>query len=253
MSRMFPLAFLAVLLAGAPASAAPDDESDPDFDEDFGGPSTPKKPAPKGGKPAPAGGLDDDDGEDPAEPGLDGDDEDPGDPGDPEDSADEDPDDLGPDDDEGPPDDDLGLDPAPKKGSAAGAPKPPEPAKAGKLKVAVSDKTLPLGDNFPAEIIAADADTVVVELPVLVARKGAEHKSEDFWLVAEVLVGGRKVGEARHQVTKAGVADLSPTLVWFKVQAPVMEAEGAVELRVSRVGKDGAAKTLFSRSAKYKL
>lgn len=246
----FPLVVLVALLAGAPAFAAPDDESDPDFEEEFG-PATKKKPAPssKGGKPAPAGGDD----EDPAEPGLDGDDEDPGDP-DEGPGDDEDPDDLGPDDDEGPPDDDLGLDPAPKKGSTAGTPKPAEPAKAGKLKVAVSDKTAPLADNYPAEVVAADADTVVIELPVLVARKAAEHKTtEDFWLVAEVVVGGRKVGEARHQVTKAGVADLSPTLVWFKVQAPVMEAEGAVELKVSRVGKDGVAKPLFTRAVKYKL
>lgn len=111
----------------------------------------------------------------------------------------------------------------------------------------------PLADNYPAKVVAKDLDAVVVELPVLVASKPADH-TDDYWVVAEVRVGDRRVSETRQLVTRAGVADMGPTVVWLKSHVPVLERAGEVELVVSRAPDAGAqTEPLFTKTVKYAL
>ncbi len=115
-----------------------------------------------------------------------------------------------------------------------------------------SGKT-PLKDNFDARVVSKDIDAVVVELPVLVARSATTWSGGDYWLVAEFSVAGSKVGEARHLVTKAAIADLAPTVAFLKAQVPVVANSGAVEVKVSQLVDGTSAKQLFSRKVDYRL
>lgn len=129
---------------------------------------------------------------------------------------------------------------------------PAKPAGPARLSLKTSDKD-PLSGAFPAGVVAVDVDAVVVELPVLVARSGSDFDGGDFWLVAEIEVGGKKVGESRQLVTKAGVADLGPTVVWMKQHVPVVEAKGDVTVKVSRIDGEDPPSALFTKKAPYKL
>ncbi len=140
-----------------------------------------------------------------------------------------------------------------KKPAATPAPKAAAaPAGPARLTLKVADKD-PLTGAFPAGVVAIDVDAVVVELPVLVARSGGDFKGGEFWLVAEVLVGGKKVGEARHLVTKAAIADLGPTVVWLKQHVPVIDPKGDITVKVSRIDGEDPPAALFTKKAAYKL
>ena len=110
----------------------------------------------------------------------------------------------------------------------------------------------PLNDNFEANVVARDLDSVVVELPVLVATKPSDFV-EAFWLVTEVMVEDRKVAESRHLVTRASVADMGPTVVWSKSHVPVLQRTGSVELRLTRMSEEGTAQPLFTKTVAYEL
>jgi hypothetical protein len=208
-------------------------------DEDFGPiPSkpAPKKTAPKGGKtegtgPMPEGDDEDPEWDAPREPRPAGGGEGGG-------GFDEDPD-----------FDDPEL--APEKPKPAPAPKPAAPSGPARLALNASGKA-PLADNFPGMVVAKDVDAVIVELPVLVAAKGADHKA-DYWVIAEMSVGTVKVGESRTWVSKTGIADLGPTFVWIKAHVPVADNAGEVVIKLSKQAEGGQPTALFSKTVAYSL
>ena len=104
-----------------------------------------------------------------------------------------------------------------------------------------------LAGNYEATVVHTDRDSVVVELPVLVAQTGADF-ADSFWLVGEVFVDGHKVAESRQLVTGASVATSGPTVAFMKLQAPVTASSGDIEVRVSQ---DDSA--LFSKNVAYSL
>jgi hypothetical protein len=110
-----------------------------------------------------------------------------------------------------------------------------------------------LGDHFPLKVIAKDLDAITVELPVIVASKSAEHNGKDWWLSAELFLDNAKVGEARYLVTKAGLADLSPTVIWVRSVVGVKKPAGVAELRVAQLVDGAAPKPLFTRQVAYSL
>ena len=184
--------------------------------------------------------------------------------GDPdEDFGDDPPDDIGPstsgpsggfdDFDEDPPDEFDGPAPAPRKATAPAQPaRPAAPAGPVTLSLKVSDKE-PLTGAFNASIVALDVDAVVIELPVLVAASGAGFSGGDYTLVAEFMLGDRKVGESRHVVSRAGITDLGPTVVWLKQHVPVTDPKGRIEVKVSRIDAEDPPTELFSKGVDYRL
>jgi hypothetical protein len=158
----------------------------------------------------------------------------------------------------GPADDFLSEDPPDDLGGPTRSPPPPATGGGGGAKgpalgtgLATTGKA-PLGDHYPATIVAKDIDAVIVELPVLVAATPTDFKA-DFWLITEVLVEDRKVAESRHYVTRASVAELGPTVVWSKSHVPVAERAGAVEIRVSKMADESTPKPLFTKTVDYAL
>jgi hypothetical protein len=162
---------------------------------------------------------------------------------------------------------DLGLDGDPPEGGPVddGLPDdsffdddPPEtidraPVPKGRAAVKIDAKgKTPLAGSFPARVARTDLDSVVVELPVLVARQAVDHV-EDYWIVAEFYVLDRKVAETRHLVSRPGISDLGPTFVWIKGQAPVLESSGKIDVKVKRMAEDGDSRELFSKAASYRL
>jgi hypothetical protein len=61
------------------------------------------------------------------------------------------------------------------------------------------------------------------------------------------------VGEARYLVTKAGLADLSPTVIWVRSVVGVKKPAGVAELRVAQLVDGAAPKPLFTRQVAYSL
>jgi len=238
------LAAVVVFLTAAPVSMpalamGPEDVDDEDFGPIPSKPA-PKKTAPKGGKtegtgPMPEGDDEDPEWDAPREPrpagGAGGSGEGGG-------GFDEDPD-----------FDDPEL--APQKPKPAAAPKPAAPSGPARLALNASGKA-PLADNFPGQVVAKDVDAVIVELPVLVAAKGADHKA-DYWVIAEISVGTVKIGESRTWVSKTGIADLGPTFVWIKAHVPVADNAGEVVIKLSSQPEGGQPKALFSKTIAYSL
>ena len=109
----------------------------------------------------------------------------------------------------------------------------------------------PLSAVAAAQVVFANADSIVVELPVLVARTPADVDG-DFWLVGEVFVDGQKVAETRQFVSASGLAQLGPTTAFLKLQAPVTAPVGQVEMKVSQTPAAGT-KPLFTQMVKYRL
>lgn len=153
---------------------------------------------------------------------------------------------------------DLGEDPPDDLaavGVGAGFEDPPEdfgssaPARSGG--VDASGKT-PLKGGFAAAVVGSDVDSVTVELPVLLAKTAASWGDTDYWLVAEFAVNGKKVGEARHLVTEAGLSARAPTVAWMKAQLPVGAAKGAVVVSVSKQTVAGS-QPLFKKTVAYAL
>ena len=121
------------------------------------------------------------------------------------------------------------------------------------LGLTVEGKT-PLTGGFPLKVVSTDLDAVVVELPVLVGRQRADFDGEDFWLLAELWVDGRRVSEQRVMVGGSNFADLGPSLVWFKAFLPVSSSQGTVEVKVQRQPVAGGdPQPLFSESTSYRL
>lgn len=112
----------------------------------------------------------------------------------------------------------------------------------------------PLADNYEAQVVFADRDAVVVELPVLVARNPSDFEGRAYWLVGEVYADGMKIAESRQQVTSNAIAQAGPTIAFVKMLVPVPAETGELELRVGRTtSAAGTPDTLFSRQLAYKL
>lgn len=111
-----------------------------------------------------------------------------------------------------------------------------------------------LGDNWAPVVVIADADAVVVELPVLYARGRAEFDGVAYWLVAESYADGKKVAEQRIQVTRDTIADKGPSIQFFRMFTPVPSAAGLVEVKIGKAATSAGKPTpLFTRSVSYKL
>lgn len=109
-----------------------------------------------------------------------------------------------------------------------------------------------LADNYPAEVVFVDRDAVVIELPVLLARTGAEYDGRGYWIVAEVYADGMKITETRQQVSRPAVATQGPTMAFIKVLTPVPAATGTLEIRVGKAtAVGGAATPLFKQTVSY--
>ena len=145
---------------------------------------------------------------------------------------------------EAPPKPEPAAKPAPT-GSAAAVP--------AAVQLDVVGKT-PLTDNYPAQIVAIDRDSVVVELPVLLGRSRADFNGSTYCLVAEVYADGQKVAETRLEVTAASLAEFGPSFAFVKLLAPVTAKTGELEVRVGKAGAMTAKPApLFSRKVAYHL
>ena len=112
----------------------------------------------------------------------------------------------------------------------------------------------PLKDNWAPTIVFMDADAVVLEIPVMYARKRSEFDGVAYWLVAEVVADGKKVAESRTQITRDAIADRGPSVQFFRMFAPVPSGAGVLEVRVSKAASAaGKPELLFTRTANYKL
>ncbi len=111
-----------------------------------------------------------------------------------------------------------------------------------------------LGDNWAPQVVIADKDAVVIEVPVLYARSRAEFDGVAYWLVAETYADGKKVAEQRMQVTRDAIADKGPSIQFFRVFTPVPATAGVIEVKVGKAASSAAKPTLlFTRSVNYKL
>jgi hypothetical protein len=163
------------------------------------------------------------------------------------------PEDLGGDIDSEDPPEDFESRPAARPAARPAEPAPgPSPAASSQgLGVATAGRK-PLADNYGARIVAQDTDSLVVELPVLVAQ-GPKDVAVASWLIAEFHVAGKKVAEARSLVSPSGVAGMGPTLAWLKAQVPANEARGTIEVKVYAAPETGERRPLFTRSLGYAL
>lgn len=122
----------------------------------------------------------------------------------------------------------------------------------GPLSLDVNGKE-PLADNYAVTVVATDTDSIVVELPMLVARSrvGVE---KGFLVITEAWIGTTKVSEVRQAFEPASIAEFGPTFAFAKLLAPVNEPKGTVKLVVKRAELDGSgAKELFNKSTPYAL
>lgn len=106
-----------------------------------------------------------------------------------------------------------------------------------------------LSDHFPLSIVRTLPNAVVVELPVVIGTRA--EVSSDYWLVGEVFVDGKKVGESRQLVMASSLSDASVT-TYLKVLAPVSAQQGQVEVQVSQI-VDGKTNKLFGRKAQFRI
>lgn len=110
----------------------------------------------------------------------------------------------------------------------------------------------PFSDNYPLKVVQRDGATVVVELPVLVAKNNAGF--QNVWIVADVIVDGHTVAQSRQYVTQAAVSDFGPTHVWVKTAVPIEGPEAMVEVHISRAATSGGrTEPLFSRSVPVRM
>ncbi|MDP2317583.1 MAG: hypothetical protein Q8P41_32155 [Pseudomonadota bacterium] len=111
-----------------------------------------------------------------------------------------------------------------------------------------------LGDNWSPQVVVADKDAVVIEMPVLYARNRTEFDGVAYWLVAEAFADGKKVAESRIQVTRDAIADKGPSVQFFRMFTPVPSASGVIVVNISKAASIAAKPTLlFTRSVNYKL
>ncbi|MES2639202.1 MAG: hypothetical protein V4850_06950 [Myxococcota bacterium] len=111
-----------------------------------------------------------------------------------------------------------------------------------------------LGDNWGPQVVVADKDAVVVELPVLYARNRGEFDGVAYWLVAEAYADGKKVAQSRIEITRDAIADKGPSVQFFRLFTPVPATAGVIVVNVSKATSASAKPTLlFTRSVNYKL
>lgn len=111
-----------------------------------------------------------------------------------------------------------------------------------------------LSDNWPANVVYVDKDAVVVDLPVMYARNRAEFDGIAYWLVVEGYADGKKVAESRMLVNRDAIADLGPSIQFFRLFCPVAGAIGNLEIRVGKAASAAAKPTeLFKRAVAFKL
>jgi len=110
----------------------------------------------------------------------------------------------------------------------------------------------PLGDHFPLTIVKREADSAIIELPILVANRIQDHAGKDFWIIADILVDGQRVGESRHLVTGNSIAATGSTFVWIKATAPLDAPDGTIGVKISYAPVRGSETPLFTRSVSYR-
>jgi hypothetical protein len=111
-----------------------------------------------------------------------------------------------------------------------------------------------LADNWGPQVVVADKDAVVVEMPVLYARNRAGFDGVAYWLVAEAFADGKRVAQSRVEITTDAVADKGPSIQFFRLFTPVPSAAGVIVVNVSKAASATAKPTLlFTRSVNYKL
>lgn len=111
-----------------------------------------------------------------------------------------------------------------------------------------------LMDNFDARVVHVEADSVVVELPVLVAQDRSSVGEEAFWVVGTVLAGDQVVAESWQRVAPATVAGDGPSFVFLKLQVPVTNPTGELVVKVARAARPGTTSTeLFATTVDYAL
>jgi hypothetical protein len=110
----------------------------------------------------------------------------------------------------------------------------------------------PLVDNYGATVVFTDRDSVVIEMPVLVARNPSDF-SADFWLIGQVEIGGKSVGEIRQFITGASLAQAGPTVSFLKLLVPVESKKGELKVNVFKSADGEARELLFSSKTPYQL
>ncbi len=126
-------------------------------------------------------------------------------------------------------------------------------AKTATVKLDVVGKQ-PLGDNYPAQVVAVERDAVVIELPVLLGRSRAAFEGEPYWLQVDVRSGDTVVATATQWVGKVSLAEFGPSFAFFKVLVPVQSASGELTVSVQKLDKLGSAGgALFTRTVAYSL
>ena len=110
----------------------------------------------------------------------------------------------------------------------------------------------PLMDNYGASVVFSDRDSVVAELPVLIARNPTDF-SADFWLVGELHVNGIKVAETRQMVTAGSLAQGGPTVAFLKMMAPVPAKSGDLEFKVFKSSDGQAKEALFRKVLPFEI
>lgn len=134
---------------------------------------------------------------------------------------------------------------------------PPKPVEAPKgpstrLPIDLNGKTV-LADNWAPTLVATDADSVLLEVPVLYAVNGTGFDGAAYWLVAEVFQDGQKITESRTQVSKESVSAKGASVQFFRLFTPVKAGTGVVEVRVSKLGANNKSSLLFVRTVNYTL
>ena len=112
--------------------------------------------------------------------------------------------------------------------------------------------TGPLTGRFPIKILGQEPDAMLIELPVLVIKTPAEFQGSGFWLIAEIFVDGRKVGDHRQIVDRTTISTMGPTHAYIKAQVPTPAPQGQIDIRVTRIAVDGdSAEPLFIRTLRF--
>ena len=110
----------------------------------------------------------------------------------------------------------------------------------------------PLVDNYGATVVFVDRDSVVVEMPVLVARNPGDF-SADFWIIGQVQIDGKTVGEIQQFITSTSLAQAGPTVAFLKLLVPVETNKGELTVNVIKSADGETREVLFSNVTSYQL
>lgn len=125
------------------------------------------------------------------------------------------------------------------------------PQRIGAISLDVAGMT-PLVGNYPIDIVNIDRDSVVIELPVLVARSRYELQSP-FTLAFDVVANEVLVAQMKQDITAAALAEYGPSFCFAKIMVPVTEGIGDISVTVSKVDEAGASVELFTTVTPYAL